>query len=99
MAALSRRDPPTPGRGRLSARGRSESAGLTRRQPERGHLRRGGDVPGRVVYLFQVQLDGLGEVGERLIDPVALARNAVSGDAGDWQELRFWCASTTTGST
>ena len=56
-------------------------------------------MPGRVVYLFQVQLDGLGEVGERLIDRVALARNAVSGDAGDWQELRFWCASTTTGST
>ena len=30
-------------------------------------------MPGRVVHLFQVQLDGLGQVGQGFVDRVALA--------------------------
>lgn len=55
---------PTDSRARIILRtGRSDSAGSRGVQPDRRHYRRGGDVPSRVVYLLQVQPDGLREVG------------------------------------
>ena len=45
------------------------------RQSERGNQRRTSEVPGRIVHLFEVQLDSVCEVNEGFVDRVALAGN------------------------
>ena len=44
-------------------------------QPERSHQRSGGQVPGWVVDLFQVEFDSLREIDKRLVNRLALAGN------------------------
>jgi hypothetical protein len=53
------------------------------RQPERGNERHSSEVPSRVVHLFEVQLDSLREISERLVDRVALAGNVDLQALGD----------------
>jgi hypothetical protein len=55
-------------------------------------LQRSKSLPGRVVDLFQVKLDGLGEIGECLIDRVALAHSPTcpcGESSAPWKSVSF----------